>query len=117
MDEDTYGTEADWDTPPADVTPAAPDAAYVGTYHNDYYGDVEIAQAADGLVLRIGPKPLEFPLTHYDRDTFSWQPAGENAAGRSGLSFLIGADGTAFAFRDDYLAVDDAGVLLRSVLR
>jgi CubicO group peptidase (beta-lactamase class C family) len=114
MDEDTYGREADWDNPPADVTPAAPDAAYVGTYHNDYYGDAEIARAADGLVLRIGPKPLEFPLTHYDRDTFSWQPAGENVAGRSGLSFLIGADGTAFAFRDDYLAVDKAGVLLRS---
>src|SRR5829696_1074544 len=109
-----YGTEADWDTPPADATPAAPDAAYLGTYHNDYYGDAEIAQAADGLVLRIGPKPLEFPLTHYDRDTFSWQPAGENAAGRSGLSFQIGADGKALSFRDDYLAVDQAGVLLRS---
>jgi CubicO group peptidase (beta-lactamase class C family) len=109
-----YGTEADWDTPPTDAAPAAPDAAYVGTYRNDYYGDVEIAQSADGLVLRIGPKPLEFPLTHYDRDTFSWQPAGENATGRSGLSFLIGADGTAVAFRDDYLDVDRAGVLLRS---
>jgi hypothetical protein len=109
-----YGTEAGWDTPPADATPAAPDATYLGTYHNDYYGDVEIAPAADGLVLRIGPKPLEFPLTHYDRDTFSWQPAGENATGRSGLSFLIGAAGTAVAFRDDYLAVDRAGVLLRT---
>jgi hypothetical protein len=86
----------------------------VGTYHNDYYGDVEIARGAEGLVLRIGPKPLEFPLTHYDRDTFSWQPEGENAAGRSGLSFLIDPDGRAFAFRDEYLAVDDAGVLLRS---
>jgi CubicO group peptidase (beta-lactamase class C family) len=109
-----YGTETDWDTPAADATPAAPDAVYVGAYRNDYYGDAEIAQATDGLVLRIGPKPLEFPLTHYDRDTFSWQPAGENATGRSGLSFLIGADGTAFAFRDDYLAKDRAGVLLRS---
>jgi CubicO group peptidase (beta-lactamase class C family) len=109
-----YGTEADWNAPPADATPAAPDAAYVGTYHNDYYGDVEITQVADGLMMRIGPKPLEFALTHYDRDTFSWQPAGENATGRSGLSFLIGADGTAVAFRDDYLGVDRAGVLLRS---
>jgi len=114
MDEDTYGTEADWNTPPADATPSAPNAAYLGTYRNDYYGDAEIAQAADGLALRIGPKPLEFPLTHFDRDTFSWQPAGENAVGRSGLTFLIGADETAVAFRDDYLAMDDAGVLLRS---
>jgi CubicO group peptidase (beta-lactamase class C family) len=109
-----YGTEAEWNNPPADATPAAPDAAYVGTYRNDYYGDVEIAQAADGLVMRIGPKPLAFPLTHYDRDTFSWQPAGENAAGRSGLSFQVGADGTAYAFRDDYLAMGGSGVLLRS---
>jgi CubicO group peptidase (beta-lactamase class C family) len=114
MDEDTYGTGTNWETPPADATSAAADATYVGTYHNDYYGDVEIARGAEGLVLRIGPKPLEFPLTHFDRDTFSWQPEGENAAGRSGLSFLIDADERAFAFRDEYLAVDDAGVLLRS---
>jgi CubicO group peptidase (beta-lactamase class C family) len=109
-----YGTATDWDTPPADTTSASADATYVGTYHNDYYGDVEIARGAEGLVLRIGPKPLEFPLTHYGRDTFSWQPEGENAAGRSGLSFLVSPDGRAFAFRDEYLAMDDAGVLLRS---
>jgi len=114
MDEDTYGTGTNWETPPADATSAAADATYIGTYYNDYYGDVEIARGAEGLVLRIGPKPLEFPLTHFDRDTFSWQPEGENAAGRSGLSFLIDADERAFAFRDEYLAVDDAGVLLRS---
>jgi hypothetical protein len=34
MDEDTYGTEVDWDTPRSDATPAAPDAAYVGTYRS-----------------------------------------------------------------------------------
>jgi CubicO group peptidase (beta-lactamase class C family) len=114
LDEAPYGTGTDWDTPPAHEAPASPEATYLGTYHNDYYGDVEIAHGADGLVLRIGPKPLEFPLTHYDRDTFSWQPIGENAGGRSGLSFLIGPDGSALAFRDEYLAADDAGVLLRS---
>lgn len=112
--EDTYGADADLDTPPADGTPASPDETYLGVYRNDFYGDVEIAPAADGLVLRIGPKPLEFPLTHYDRDTFSWQPVGENAAGRSGLSFLIDPDGAAFAFHDDYLAHGGPNVLLRS---
>src|SRR5215212_1453896 len=70
MGEDTYGTGTNWETPPADATSAAADATYIGTYHNDYYGDVEIARGADGLVLRTGPKPLAFPLTHYDRDTF-----------------------------------------------
>lgn len=112
--EENYGTDADLDIPPADGTPAAPDETYLGVYRNDFYGDVEIALAADGLTLRIGPTPLEFPLTHYDRDTFSWQPVGENAAGRSGLSFLIDAEGAAFAFHDDYLASGGPEVLLRS---
>lgn len=112
--EPEYVTATNWENPPTDVTAAAPDETYLGVFHNDFYGDVEIAQTADGLILRIGPKPLEFPLTHYDRDTFSWQPAGENAADRSGLSFLIDADGAAFAFRDDYLAGGGPGILTRS---
>ena len=59
-------------------------------------------------------RALEFPLKHYSRDTFSWQPIGENALGRSGLSFLIGPDGRASAFRDEYLDTDGAGALTRS---
>jgi CubicO group peptidase (beta-lactamase class C family) len=112
--ESAYGTGTDWDTPPADGASALEDAAYLGAYRNDFYGDVEIAHAADGLVLRIGPEPREFPLTHYDHDTFSWQPVGENAAERSGLSFLIGPDDTAVAFRDEYLAKHGPGLLMRS---
>jgi hypothetical protein len=112
--ESAYGTGTDWDTPPADSAPALADAAYLGTYHNDFYGDVEIAPGADGLVLRIGPKPLAFPLRHYIHDTFSWQPQGENAAGRSGLSFLLGPNDTAVAFQDDYLEKNGPGLLMRS---
>ena len=52
--------------------------------------------------MRIGPQAREFPLQHYDRDTFSWLPPGENAKGRSGLSFLISLDGVATAFTDEY---------------
>ena len=109
-----YGSGTDWDTPPADAAPPLPDAAYAGTYRNDYYGEVEIAAAEDGLVLRIGPRGLAFPLTHYERDTFSWQPIGENAEGRSGLSFLVGPDGSATAFSDEYLDKDGAGTLTRT---
>ncbi len=111
--ETDYSAGADWDIPPADAADAAPDETYLGAYRNDFYGDVEIAQTSDGLGLRIGPRPLEFPLTHYDRDTFSWQPAGENAAGRSGLSFLIGPEGAAIAFRDEYLDKNGPGTLTR----
>ena len=93
IDAPTYGAQSDWTTAPTDPTDALADEAYVGTYQNDFYGDVEIAAGGDGLVLRLGPKPLEFPLTHFDRDTFTWQPIGENAYGLSGLTFTIeGAD-------------------------
>ena len=109
----TYGTDTDPAAPPADATPALPAAAYVGTYRNDYYGEATVAEAGDGLVLRLGPAPLEFPLAHYDRDTFTWQPVGENAYGPSGLSFTIGPDGVAAAFHDEYLASDGPGDLAR----
>jgi CubicO group peptidase (beta-lactamase class C family) len=114
IDAPPYGTGTNWDAPPPGAMPALPDNAYLGTYRNDFYGDVVVVQAGGGLALRIGPKPLEFPLAHYHRDTFSWQPTGENAAGRSGLSFTISPDGTASAFRDEYLASGGAGVLTRA---
>jgi CubicO group peptidase (beta-lactamase class C family) len=109
----TYGTGTDWSTSPAEAPPALPDDAYAGVYRNDYYGDAEVAAVGGGLVLRLGPAPLEFPLTHYDRDTFSWQPIGENAYGPSGLTFTVGPSGTATAFRDEYLATDGPGELER----
>lgn len=110
-----YGTGTSWTEPPASATAALPDEVYVGTYHNDFYGDVEIASAADSLILRIGPKAMEFPLAHYDRDTFSWQPRGESAGGRSGLTFTVGPDGTASGFDDGYLAMGGLGHLERVV--
>jgi hypothetical protein len=109
-----YGTTTNWATPPAGARPASSDAAYLGTYRNDFYGDIAVVPAAGGLALRIGPKALEFPLTHYDGDTFTWQPIGENASGPSGLAFTLGANGTATAFRDEYLAAGGPGLLTRT---
>lgn len=109
----TYGTGTDWDTPPAGASDAQPNSAYVGTYHNDFYGDVTVFEAGDGLSFRIGPEPREFALTHYSRDTFSWQPTGENGSVRSGLTFLIGVDGTAEEFTDEYLTWGGIGTLTR----
>ena len=37
--------------------------------------------------MRLGPKPRVFRLTHYDGDTFSYETAGENAVGLSGVTF------------------------------
>src|SRR5262249_22999269 len=102
----------DWTTPPPAARPALPDTAYVGTYRNDYYGEVAVVQAGGGLVLRIGPKPLDLPLAHYDRDTFSWTLPTLDV--RSGLSFVLGGDGRAAAFRDEFLAAGGPGLMLRT---
>jgi CubicO group peptidase (beta-lactamase class C family) len=109
----TYGSGTKWDIPPASVTAALANEAYVGTYTNDIYGDVEIFNSADGLGMRVGPQPLEFVLNHYDHDTFYWQPIGENGPDPSGLTFTIGADGNATSFFDEYFEGDGDGTMTR----
>lgn len=68
-----------------------PHVAYVGKYHNDFYGYLEVFERDKALHLRIGPK-FVFPMKHWDRDTFTYQPVGENAGGLSGITFLVGPD-------------------------
>jgi len=113
IDAASYTLGRDWTTAPASVTRALANETYTGMYQNAFYGDVEIAASGESLVLRIGPEPREFPLTHFDRDTFTWQPTGENAYGLSGLTFALGDDGTASSFFDQYLASDGPGQLQR----
>jgi hypothetical protein len=108
-----YGTGTDWSAPPPSAAPASPPNTYLGTYRNDFYGEVAVVPGGGGLALRIGPKSFEAPLAHYERDTFSWQPPGENAPVPSGLAFTIGPDGRAAAFTDEYLKWGGAGTLTR----
>lgn len=82
--------------PPQLAAPARADAAYLGTYANDYYGPLEVVTGADGgLVMALGPGPEELPLTHWDGDVFSYEPTGENAMGISAVTFTVGPDGRA----------------------
>jgi hypothetical protein len=111
--------ETDYSRPPGGTAPApapgaplAPDA-YAGDYHNDYYGRATVAASGPGLVLRLGPAPLEFPLTSAGRDVFTWQPVGENATGPSTLTFTVGPGGRATAFADAYLTSGGPGRLTR----
>ncbi|MFB6484487.1 serine hydrolase [Streptomyces virginiae] len=94
----------DYAHPPKGARPAQDSAAYTGTYDNPYYGKATVTADDNGaLTLALGPKPLRFPLTHYDGDTFSFVTAGENAVGRTGVIF---ADGT---LRVEYLDADHLG--------
>ncbi|WP_328924831.1 serine hydrolase [Streptomyces sp. NBC_00190] len=98
----------DYAHPPASARPAKDSAAYTGTYDNPYYGKLTVTADDEGaLTLALGPKPLRFPLAHYDGDTFSFETAGENAVGRTGVAF---ADGTV---RVEYLDADHLGTFTR----
>jgi CubicO group peptidase (beta-lactamase class C family) len=91
----TYGTAVDYGKPPASPTASLPIAAYAGSFHNELYGELVVAGEGEELSLRLGPALRPYPLTHYDRDVFTYQPRGENAYGPSAVTFLVGADGRA----------------------
>jgi CubicO group peptidase (beta-lactamase class C family) len=83
------GSGPDYATPPANAAPPRPDSTYVGTYANDYYGEIFVVATNGGLGLQIGPSHKEFELRHYDADTFSYVPIVEQA--RSGVVFTVPA--------------------------
>jgi hypothetical protein len=108
-----YGTRVDYRKEPAGKTPPLPAAGYAGTYRNDFVGDAVVAEGDGKLVLKLGPEPRVFPLTHYDRDTFTYRPEGEMAAGPSGVVFRIGPDRVADTVTIEDLDVHGSGTLRR----
>jgi hypothetical protein len=113
MNAPPYGTSIDYATPPAAATEALPATAYLGSFSNDLYGEMTITEEAEGLALRIGPEMRAYPLSHYDRDVFTMQPAGENAYGPSGVTFLVGTDGEAERVTIEYLDEHHQGTFVR----
>ncbi len=100
--ESTKGS-SDYSKPPVKPSPPLGSAAYAGLYSNDLYGDLAIVDKDGALLLRLGPKKLEFALRHWDRDVFVFQPIGESAGGLSGAIFTVGADGKASQIQIEYL--------------
>jgi CubicO group peptidase (beta-lactamase class C family) len=108
-----YGTRIDYRKEPAGKSRPLPAASYAGTYHNDFVGDASVAEQGGKLVLKLGPKRRAFPLTHFDRDTFTYQPEGEMAAGPSGVTFRVGPDRVADAVTLENLDGHGSGTLTR----
>ena len=97
-DPKVFGVESlfDYSKPPYPQIPSLKYDSYLGTYGDSaLVGEIEIIAQNDQLALVIGPKKLTLPLHHYARDTFTYETLGENAAGSSGVTFSIGADGRA----------------------
>ncbi|HEY1601101.1 MAG TPA: serine hydrolase [Pirellulales bacterium] len=86
------GKETDYSHPPAQTTQHLGLATYTGTFDNSFFGPIEITDEQGNLLLTLGPKKMPFPLRHWDRDVFIYQPTGEMAGGVSGLLFTIGPD-------------------------
>lgn len=104
---------ADYSKPPATPTDALKNEAYLGTFTNDFYGDIAIIEKDGGLAIVEGPNKMTFPLTHYDRDIFTYETTGENAVGTSGVYFRVDADGKASSIRVENLDADGNGVFTR----
>ncbi|MEV6209354.1 serine hydrolase [Kitasatospora sp. NPDC051914] len=103
----------DYGKPPTGAAPAEPDAAYVGTYRNNYYGPLTVTARNGGLVMGLGPDNLQFPLRHYAGDVFSFQTRGENAVGLSGVTFTVGPDGRASTVVVEQFNHDGLGTFTR----
>ncbi|MEV7603250.1 serine hydrolase [Kitasatospora sp. NPDC089797] len=107
-------SKTDYTRPPAGAAPAKPDSAYTGTYGSGYYGPLTVGEQDGGLVMTVGPAGLRYPLQHFDGDVFSFLSKGENAVGRSGVTFTVGADGKAAKLVVEQLDIDGLGTFTRS---
>jgi CubicO group peptidase (beta-lactamase class C family) len=107
------GAETDYSKPPMKPTPALPLASYVASYENDYFGVIEVVENDGALHLRLGPKKMSFPLRHWDRDVFIFQPTGESAGGLSGVIFSVGPERQANKLLIENLNADGQGTFSR----
>jgi CubicO group peptidase (beta-lactamase class C family) len=106
----TLGGGTDYSKPPAPPGPALATSAYVGTYSNNLYGEIQIIEQGGGLAIVEGPSKLTFPLKHYDRDLFTC----ENTEGETGgVTFVIGVDGKAATVVVEELNLQGEGTFKR----
>jgi CubicO group peptidase (beta-lactamase class C family) len=103
----------DYSKSPASPSPALKNSAYLGSYRNDFFGEISIVEKEGGLAIIQGPKKMTFAMKHYDRDTFTYETEGENAVGRSGITFTIGPDGKATQVLVENLNVRGEGAFKR----
>lgn len=115
-----YGPEsyaayvAKFSAPPANVSPALANAAYIGNYGNSYIPDVHIVEQNGGLVLQLGPAKMAYPLKHWDRDVFLYYSDMEVPTYPSLLFINIDAAGKASQLTiQDIVNVGGDGIVTR----
>lgn len=116
MDEDTkteLAKQRDYSHPPTRPAPPLKLSAYTGKFENEFFGSIEFAESNKKLVMRMGPKPIEAELLHWDRDLFVFQPVGEMSGGLAGVQFSIDADGQADRVVIENLNIHGLGTFAR----
>lgn len=98
---------------PKNPTAALSLSTYAGKYANDFFGPIEVVERQGTLVLHLGPKPEKFTMRHWDRDTFIYQPSGENAIGTSGVRFSVAPEGKADRVLIENLNIHGQGTFVR----
>jgi CubicO group peptidase (beta-lactamase class C family) len=102
-------------TPPASRLPALPLSAYTGTYANPYIGEAVVVEKDGWLEIRLGPGgKITFPLSHFDRDLFTYCPSPEMPTMPVAITFEIGPDQKATGVKIDDLNELGLGVLKRT---
>lgn len=117
MDEDTkkgIDQQRDYSHPPARPAPPLRLSAYTGKFENEFFGQIEFVENKSKLVLRMGPKPIEAELLHWDRDLFIFQPVGEMSVGPAGVQFSIDANGVADRVLIENLNIHGLGTFTRA---
>lgn len=105
---------ADYSKPPTSPSPALKNDAYVGTYSNDFFGEIGLIEKDGALAIVLPPNKKTLPMKHYDRDIFTYETFGENASGTSGIYFTMGVDGKATNMRVEALDVYGSGTFARA---
>jgi CubicO group peptidase (beta-lactamase class C family) len=97
-------------TPPSNPVPSGPLSAYVGTYRNDYYGDIEISKVGDSLWMRLPAAGALYTLRHWYGKAFTYRFEAEQGIGTRGVVFNL--SGTPHVLIEN-LAVEGNGVFTR----
>lgn len=98
-------------TPPASPAPSGPLSAYVGTYRNDYYGNIEVSEDRGSLWLRLPANGALYTLTHWDGKTFTYRYEAEQSIGARGVKFTL--NGVPHVLIEN-LALEGDGVFTRT---
>ena len=98
---------------PASVDPPAAPETYLGIYENDFYGPLDVVPDGEHLAIILGANGDTFPLAHFTRDVYTFEPTGENGGNSAAVTFTVESDGVASQVVVENLDLYGAGTFVR----